>query len=75
MQGLRPWAPVAVGGGASGRRAEARWHATERVAARRRAVEAGGGEDEGGVQWRPGAAKTRAADVNGGGARRDDGAR
>ena len=38
-------------------------------------MEAGGGEDEGGVQWRPGAAKTRAADVNGGGARRDDGAR
>ena len=27
------------------------------------------------AEWRPGAAKTRAADVNGGGARRDDGAR
>ena len=45
----------------------------ERVAARRRAVEAA---DEGvRVEWRPGAAKTRAADVNGGGARRDNGAR
>ena len=63
----------------------ARWHAAERVAARRRAVEAaGGGEDEGararGVE--AGAAKPRwhgagagMADVNGGGARRDDGAR
>ena len=38
-----------------------------RAAARRRAVEAA---DEGvRAEWRPGAAKTRAADVNGGGAR------
>ena len=63
------------GPGRRGGELAARWRAAERVAARRRAVEAGGGEDEGGVQWRPGAAKTRAADVNGGGARRDDGAR
>ena len=36
---------------------------------------AGGGEDEGVRVVEAGAAKTRAADVNGSGARRDDGAR
>ena len=65
------------GPGRRGGELAARWRAAERVAALRRAVEAAGGcEDEGvRAEWSPGAANTRAADVNGGGARRDDGAR
>ena len=71
------------GPGRRGGELAARWRAAERVAARRRAVEAaGGGEDEGARGVEAGAAKPRwhgagagMADVNGGGARRDDGAR
>ena len=71
------------GPGRRGGELAARWRAEERVAARRRAVEAaGGGEDEGvRAEWRPGqraeVARGRGRDggLNGGGARRDDGAR
>ena len=65
------------GPGRRGGELAARWRAAERVAARRRAVEAAGGEEDEGVraEWRPGrraeVARGRGCDggVNGGGAR------